>query len=321
MQKYASGWGLQDWRDLQFFLAVARFGSFSGAGKHLKTNQSTVSRRIQGLEEKLGTKLFDRHKAGMRLTPTGEIMFRQAADMEASALEIEQKLAGADKELSGTVRISLSEGLAEYWLVPRLVEFQQMHPHIVIELVCKNRVVDLALREADIAIRYVRPREPRLVIKKVGVLRLLLFASQSYLHVFGEPKTYDDLFRHRLVDHTALHLNPAWASWMDLVSRHDAIVLKANSTGAILSAIHKGMGIGLLPAYTMGLIPEFVPLEIDLQCRCDMWLVSHEETNRGARVRAVLDHLSELFERDRSKWFCESPSRKIEGTPYFAAVC
>ena len=256
----------------------------------------------------------------MRLTPPGEKMFRQAADMEASALDIERELSGADKELAGAVRISLSEGLAEYWLVPRLVEFQQMHPHIVIELVCKNRVVDLSLREADIAIRYVRPTEPSLVIKKVGVLRLRLFASQSYLRVFGKPETYDDLFRHRLVDHTALRLNPAWTPWIDLISRHDAIVLKANATGAVLSAIHKGMGIGLLPAYTVGLIPEFVPLEVDVRCQCEMFLVSHEETNRGARVRAVLNHLSELFERDRAKWFCESPSPELEGTPYFVGM-
>lgn len=111
MQNSAAGWGLHDWRDLQFFLAVARCGSFSGAGKKLQTNQSTVGRRIQRLEDKLGAKLFDRHNTGMRLTPAGAIMFGQTADMEASAFEIERKLTGADKELTGTVRISLSEGL------------------------------------------------------------------------------------------------------------------------------------------------------------------------------------------------------------------
>ena len=158
MQKRKANNELRDWQDIQFFLAVARTGSFSKAARSLRTNQSTVGRRIQRLENSLGAKLFDRYSHGMRLTPAGEIMFAEAADMESSAAHIERHISGLDDELTGVVKISSTEGLATYWLAPRMVAFQREHPAILIDTVCKDRVVDLGMREADIAIRYVRVR-------------------------------------------------------------------------------------------------------------------------------------------------------------------
>ncbi|MDA0261841.1 MAG: LysR family transcriptional regulator [Proteobacteria bacterium] len=307
MQKRKANNELRDWRDIQFFLAVARTGSYSSAARSLRTNQSTVGRRIQRLEESLGTKLFDRYSHGMRLTPAGELMFSEAADMESSAAHIERHITGFDEELTGIVKISSTEGLATYWLAPRMAAFQREHPAILIETVCKDRVVDLGMREADIAIRYVQPDEPRLVAKKVGILKLFLFAAPRYIQYFGEPQTYEDLFRHRLVDHTALHLNPAWTPWTELVNKHPAVAFRSNSTSAVVAAIRIGMGIGLLPVYTEEVVPEFVRLRVDLECEAEIWLVSHEETNRCARIRLVIDHLSRLFEHDRSEWFSGKP--------------
>jgi DNA-binding transcriptional LysR family regulator len=306
MQKRRPG-ELRDWGDVQFFLAVARSGSFSEAGRLLGTNQSTVGRRIQELERRLGAKLFDRHSRGMRLSPAGKLIFSQAADMEASAAGIERQLAGADSEMHGVVRISLTEGLATLWLPPKLVEFQREHPHIMIETLVKDRVVDLGMREADIAIRFARPTEPKLVARKVGTMELFLFATEQYIRVFGAPETIDDLYRHRLVDHTALHLNPGWAPWSDLVARHNAIVYRSNSSASVVSAVQIGMGIGLLPLYVEELDSRFVRLPVDPKCSADIWLVSHEETNKGARIRAVIDHIALLFEQDRARWFSRKP--------------
>ena len=307
MQKRKANNELRDWQDIQFFLAVARSGSFSKAARSLRTNQSTVGRRIQRLEDSLGAKLFDRYSHGMRLTPAGEIMFAEAADMESSAAHIERHISGLDDELTGVVKISSTEGLATYWLAPRIVTFQREHPAILIETVCKDRVVDLGMREADIAIRYVRPDEPRLVAKKVGVLKLYMFAAPRYIQMFGEPQTVEDLFRHRLVDHTPLHLNASWSAWSDLVNKHPAVAFRSNSTSAVVSAIRIGMGIGLLPGYTVEVVPEFVRLRIDLGCEAEIWLVSHEETNCSARIRVVINHLTDLFEEDRIDWFSDKP--------------
>jgi DNA-binding transcriptional LysR family regulator len=307
MQKSRSSGELRDWRDIQYFLAVARTGSFSEAGRVLKTNQSTVGRRIAALEDRLGAKLFDRHSRGMRLTPAGKLIFSQAADMEASAAGIERQLAGADNEMTGLVRISITEGLATLWLPPKLVEFQREHPHIMIETVCKDRVVDLAMREADIAVRYARPSVPKLVAKKVGAMDLHLFATKSYVRVFGTPESIDDLYRHRLVDHTALHMNPGWMPWTDIVQRHNAVVYRSNSSASVVSAVRMGMGIGLFPLYVEELDSEFVRLPVETHCSAEIWLVSHEETNKGARIRAVIDHLSDVFDQDRSRWFSRKP--------------
>ena len=143
--------------------------------------------------------------------------------------------------------------------------------------------------------------------RKVGVLKLFLFAAPRYIQFFGEPQTEEDLYRHRLVDHTALHLNSAWSAWTDLVNKHPAVAFRSNSTSAVVSVIRIGMGIGLLPLYTEEVVPEFVRLRIDLECESEIWLVSHEETNRSARIRVVIDHLAQLFEEDRTCWFSDKP--------------
>jgi DNA-binding transcriptional LysR family regulator len=227
--------------------------------------------------------------------------------MEASAAGIERQLMGADSEMTGLVRLSMTEGLATLWLPPKLVEFQRENPHIMIETVCKDRVVDLGMREADIAVRYARPSEPRLVAKKVGTMELYLFATKQYINVFGAPEAIDDLYRHRIVDHTALHLNPGWAPWTDLISRHNAVVYRSNSSASVVSAVRMGMGIGLLPLYVEELDSEFVRINVETSCSADIWLVSHEETNRAARIRAVIDHLIANFEQDRARWFSKRP--------------
>ena len=134
---------LGDWDDVRFFLAVAKTGSFSAAATQLNTKQTTVGRRIQALERRLGAKLFDRHRHGMEVTPAARGVLVQAESMLSNATSIERHLAGLDREMAGVVRVAATEGLAAQWLVPRLTELRRRHSDIVVQVIVGDQVLDL----------------------------------------------------------------------------------------------------------------------------------------------------------------------------------
>ena len=146
-----------------FFPRRCKTGSFSAAATQLNTKQTTVGRRIQALERRLGAKLFDRHRHGMEVTPAARGVLVQAESMLSNATSIERHLAGLDREMAGVVRVAATEGLAAHWLVPRLTELRRPHPDIVVQVIAGDQVLDLATRQADLAIRFFRPTSNQLV--------------------------------------------------------------------------------------------------------------------------------------------------------------
>lgn len=299
---------LGDWDDVRFFLAVARTGSFSAAAIQLNAKQTTVGRRIQALERRLGAKLFDRHRHGMEVTPAARSVLVQAESMMANAAAIERHLAGIDDEMSGGVRVAATEGLASNWLVPRLVELRRRHPDIVVQIITGDQVLDLGARQADIAIRFVRPTSAQLVAARVGSFGVTLFAAPDYIGRHGLPTSLDDLANHDLVDHSALHGVSAMRPWTAIVERSARVVFRSNSPVATMHAVAEGFGIGIFPAYVKK-YKDLVEVPVDLGIARDIWLVSHEETNKGARVRAVIDYLREQFRKDEREWFT-APERR-----------
>jgi len=293
---------LGDWDDVRFFLAVARTGSFSAAATQLDTKQTTVGRRIQALERRLGAKLFDRHRHGMEVTPAARSVLVQAESMMANATAIERHLAGIDDEMSGSVRVAATEGLAANWLVPRLIELRRRHPDIVVQVITGDQMLDLATRQADLAIRFVRPTSAQLVAARVGSLSSALFAAPSYVERHGLPTSLDDLANHDLVDHTALHGLPPMRLWTEVVERSARVVFRSNSSIATTHAVAEGFGVGIFPTYAKK-FRNLIQVPIDLGIVRDIWLVSHEETNKGARIRAVIDFIREQFRKDEREWF------------------
>ena len=185
MQKRRLRNELNNWDDVRFFLAVLESGSFSGAGERLRVDQTTVGRRLAEMEKRLGAKLFDRHGKGMRPTPAARGMSEQAGRMAAAAATIERRLSGIDGEMAGIVRIAVTEGLASGWLTPQLSDFQLAHPGILLEVISGDQPLDLGTREADVAIRLVRPEAPQIVVQRMGVMRFALYAAPAVTNTWS----------------------------------------------------------------------------------------------------------------------------------------
>jgi len=289
---------LNDWDDLRVFLAVAQAGSFTEAARQLGTVQSTVGRRIDKLEHRLGSKLFLRHRSGMKLTSNGLALAEQAMRMQEIANQIERRLFGSDRSMAGTIRLTVTDGLAAYWLVPKIGEFQKTYPSIRLEMTATGSFVDLSSGQVDIAIRYERPADASVVSRKLGQVPFALYGSPGYLKSHGTPRSIADVSRHKIVENTNLQINAAFADWYALLRQH-ASVLSVNSAAAVLSAVRSDVGLALLPRFFRRLSPELVQVDVPIRPVSDVWLLSHIDTNKTARIRAALDYIAKQFKMDR----------------------
>ena len=188
-----------DWDKLRIFQAVADAGSFTHAGETLKLSQSAISRQIGALEEQLGVMLFHRHARGLILTEQGELLYRTARDMAAKVNTAEALLRANQDKPAGRLKITTTVGFGSTWLTAQMHEFITTYPEIDVSLVLSDNELDLGMREADVAIRMVMPRQPGLVQRHLLTVRSHVYASHSYIQKYGKPKTVEELDQHRLI--------------------------------------------------------------------------------------------------------------------------
>lgn len=291
--------GTGPWDDFRFLLEVARSGRLTTAARTLRTAETTVGRRVRALENRVGSKLLDRSLNGMRLTPAAETALQDIQIMEQAASRAERALFSKDQKLEGSVRVTATEGLASYYLTPRMGEFRSQFPNIRVEIITSNDVLDLGRREADIAIRYARPLDPNLVGIEVGTLRFDFACAKEYAARNGLPNSVEGLRRFALIDHDPYQTMPAWRS---LLSIDPPIAYRSNSAAAMVEAIHSGMGIGLVARFPGTVYSDLATLDLRMDCTLPVWLISHLETNKAARVQAMWNFLKESFRRDRAEW-------------------
>jgi DNA-binding transcriptional LysR family regulator len=207
--------------------------------------------------------------------------------------------------LSGEVRVAVTEGLGTFWLAPRLVEFQQSFPNILVDLHCAMRSADVSRHEADVAIHLSRPTAPDVKLVRLGRMHLMFFASQKYIDNYGAPRTPDEFAKHRLVmqvaDQTAA--KESFESFFPGHSQSDLLVMKTNVSSANYWAVANGAGIGVFPTYACELGGKIVPLEIELRRPFDIWLSYHPGSGRIPRVRRMIDWLVEAFNPAKFPWF------------------
>ncbi|MEM7224916.1 MAG: LysR family transcriptional regulator [Pseudomonadota bacterium] len=295
--------GVRDWDDVRVFLAIARAGSFQKAAELLGANQSTVSRRIAELERRLGAQLFERDNQGARLSPTGRVIQTAARAIENNVLDIERGVAGVDAEMRGRVTITTTEGIAAYWLGPRMLDFQRRNPGLDVYLDTTNELRDLAAGEADIAIRFGRPSAPHLQARQVAKLRMGPFGAKAYLRELGRPRSLSDFAGHYIVDTDRPLTGPLWERWSAYVAASRGVVFRSNSSHVVARAVDEGYGIGLLPSYVLDIYHNLEELPLEIGPPLQVWVAHHELATRSRRVRVTLDYIHKLFEVDRYRYF------------------
>lgn len=291
IEKYMSIASIQ-WDHWRSFIAVADEGSLSAAARVLALTQPTVSRHIDLLEDTVGESLFLRSPQGMGLTDLGRQLLPEARAMAASAAALERTASAPGDAPEGIVRLSASEVVGAEVLPAVLTPLLVAHPALEVELVLSNRNEDLLRREADLAVRMVRPTQSGLVARKVAEVKIGLYAHARYLAARGMPKTPAGLKEHVLIgpdrDATALS---AFAG-TGVVRR--MLRFRCDREGAQLNALRAGMGIGAAQAGIARASTDLRPVLAEhIAFRLDCWLVMHEDLSASRRVRLVFDHLAE----------------------------
>ena len=292
-----------DWDKLRVFHAVAEAGSLTHAGETLNLSQSAVSRQIRGLEESLGATLFHRHARGLILTEQGELLYAASRDISARLQLAAARIKDAKEGDSGDLRVSTTHGLGSMWLAPRLKKFLAKHPDISIELLLTEEVLDLPMREADVALMLREPEQADLIRRPLVESSIRFYASKSYVEQFGAPETADDFREHRLISYRADNkspLPPAVTDWLretTQIEHHSDLAV--NNYFAVMQAAETGIGIAPLPDYLSALRTDLVQVAPELVSPAfTIYIAYAEELRRSRRVLAfrdfVLEELSSL---------------------------
>lgn len=285
-----------DWEAIRHFLVVAETGSLSAAASQLGSSQPTVGRRIDGLETTLGFKLFRRHARGLDLTHEGAQLLEQARQMLHGAANIQRLAAGDFQQPSGTVRLSLPEGLCHGVLLPAMGDFQARFPSIRLVLVVSSRTADLTHGEADIAIRLFRPREPDLVVKKLGLMKMGVYAGAEYLKGHPPVTKPAHLCGHRCIGYGDDLGSLAENRWLLDHCGPENVVIRTDSTSSRLQATEENLGVSIQPCFLGDRNRSLVRLvgDADLPGH-EIWLTYHRDLGHSIRTRAVTEFLPELF--------------------------
>lgn len=293
-----------DWDKLKVFHAAADAGSFTHAGEQLGLSQSAVSRQVSALEQELAVSLFHRHARGLILTEQGELLYRTAHEVFLKLESARTKLTDSREKPNGELRVTTAPGIGIHWLTPRLGEFIDLFPDIRVTLITTDEELDLAMREADVAIRLRQPTQPDLIQRKLFSVHFHAYASPEYLKRFGTPQTLEQLDNHRIVL-LGGSIVPAYLqnrSWLIEVARNGKgpriPLLTINNVLGVLRACQRGLGIALLPDYLVeengGLVQLFGESDA---IALDAYFVYPEELKSVARVQAFRDFLVSKAQR------------------------
>jgi DNA-binding transcriptional LysR family regulator len=285
-----------DWDKLRVFHAVANAGSFTHAGETLNLSQSAVSRQVHALEESLGLMLFHRHARGLILTEQGELLNRNVREVFAKLAMTEAMLTESTERPEGPLRITTTVAFGSTWLTPQMTEFFELYPEISISLVLLDSELDLAMREADCAIRFIPPRQPDLIQRHLMSVRAHVYASADYLKRHGMPKSPEDLDNHDLIvygeDPTPPVATLNWLLEAGATKGERRPILKVNNIYGIYRAVMSGLGVGALPTYMARMTANLVQVLPELEGpTTDSFFVYSEELRNSKRIAVFRDFL------------------------------
>jgi DNA-binding transcriptional LysR family regulator len=286
-----------DWDKLRIFHAVASAGSFTHAGQTLGLSQSAVSRQISALEEEISTPLFQRHARGLTLTDEGELLFGAVTDVLGRLAAAEEALKNVHESPRGALKITTSHGIGSYWLLPQLGRFLAQYPEVELHLVMDDRELDLAQREADLAIRLRAPIQADLIQRKLFTVHYHMYAAKTYLKDHPAPARLDDI-----ADHTIIVYGETAGpeirdiNWLLEAFKKNAKpggkgrIIRINNITGILQATEAGLGIGVVPDYVAAQHPGLERVLPDVAAPgFDVHLVYADALRQSKRVAAFRD--------------------------------
>ncbi len=286
-----------DWDKVRIFYAAAEAGSFTHAGTTLGLSQSAVSRQVSSLELDLKIPLFHRHARGLILTEQGELLYRTAREVLQRLEQTRAQLSDSREKPNGELKVTANVGLGTHWLTPRLGEFIDQFPEIKVQMLLTDDELDLAMREADVALRLRQPVQPDLIQRKLFTVHFHPYASAEYLKRFGQPRSIEELNDHRLLQFGGtlpshlLELNWHLTAGRGPRDPREAAMTVNNLTALVRSA-QRGFGIAILPDYLIesdsGLVQV---LTSETMPELDCFLVYAEEMKGVARVQVFRDFL------------------------------
>ena len=281
-----------DWDKLRVFHAVAEAGSLTHAGESLRLSQSAVSRQIRALEDNLGATLFHRHARGLILTEQGELLFEATKEMNRRLVAAGARIRDSKDEVFGELRVTTTVGFGAMWLTPRLGQFFDLYPDLSLDLMMTENVLDLPMREADVAIRMREPQQAELIRRPLFDVHMRFYASASYVEKHGAPANADELRDHRMIGYSPNAQQPTPVGWWlnaQLSVAHRATLLM-NNYFAILQAVEAGIGVAALPDYLAVDHPTLRLVASGLHSPSfTVYFAYPEELRRSRRVEAFRD--------------------------------
>lgn len=287
---------VMDWDKLRIFHAVADAGSLTHAGDQLHLSQSAVSRQIRALEESLNATLFHRHARGLILTEQGELLFDATRAMLKRLETATARIRDSEEEVFGELRVTTTTGFGTLWLAPRLAKLYEKYPDLKIDLMLEERVLDLPMREADVAIRMKEPSQADLIRKRLMSVHMCLFATRSYVEKFGAPEAPEDLQFHRLICQNPRSAQVGAAAMLvnELMTNDIQSLLTVNNYFGVLQGVLQDLGIGVLPDYVIHDLPQLVRILPDVQSvEVPVFLAYPEELRQSKRIAAFRDFIQD----------------------------
>ena len=293
-----------DWKALRLFMIVARSESLRSAAEKTGQAHNTISRKIAALEESLGRVLITRTHDGVRLTAEGQKLLAEVERMDVVLAEFARALGNADPDASGSVDLGLPEVLGAFWVAPATRSFQESNPRIGLNLRTTSDTLDVLRMECDIGLQCQRPTASGAIMRRLGRLHLLPFATRDYLEARGTPHLEGDVSAHSFV---MLETSPVGADELEAfgarATAEGASILRTPSGAAQLWAVASGSGIGWLPSFAPQISPALVPLADGLRLSGDLWLTYHPDAGRIGRIRRAIDWLVATFDPVKHPWF------------------
>lgn len=283
-----------DWSLLESFAAVGEHGSLSAAARATGASQPTLSRHIASLEQQVGTRLFEREVGGVVLTSTGAALMAHAKDMADAAAKLSMTVDGRGETLKGAIRLTASQIMATYVLPEILTELRQTEPDIDVELVATDKTENLLRREADIAVRMYRPTQEDVIARKIGELKMGMYASQSYVEKHGLLGSIEDARAHAIIGYDRSTQIIEGFKNAGLEVDRDFFAFRSDDQVVCWEMAKAGFGIGFNQIQIGDRDPTMVRVESAGEVgRLPVWLTAHSELRASPRVRFVFDFLAE----------------------------